>query len=174
MDDLPDALARLTASLESLERRVYALEHPSQAAPPIPKPSVSTSAIAQPASAAVFPQDGVLSVVGKAMLGIAGAYLLRAIAESAALPQAVIVAIAIAYAAAWLVAATRVRPEAWFASLTYAATSVLILLPMLWELTLRVRRDGILFGMEAPFRGCGMGVCRCRQHGCARSLDRHA
>lgn len=152
MDDLPDTLARLTASLESLERRVYALEHPSQAVPPIAKSSVSASATAQPASADVSSQDGVFSVVGKAMLGIAGAYLLRAIAESAALPQAVIVAIAIAYAVAWLVAATRVQPEAWFASLTYAATSVLILLPMLWELTLRFR------ALSTPVTACVLGA----------------
>jgi hypothetical protein len=78
-------------------------------------------------------------VVGKAMLGIAGAYLLRALAESTTFPRAAVIAIAIAYAAMWLVAATRVKAEAWFASVAYAATSVLILVPMLWELTLRFR-----------------------------------
>jgi hypothetical protein len=71
------------------------------------------------------------------MLGIAGAYLLRAIAESSTFPRSAVVAIAIAYTAMWLVAATRVKTEARFASIAYAGTSVLILVPMLWELTLR-------------------------------------
>ena len=71
------------------------------------------------------------------MFGIAGAYLLRAIAESTTFPRALVVAIALAYAFLWLLAAARVKTEAKFASTAYAGTSVLILIPMLWELTLR-------------------------------------
>ncbi len=71
------------------------------------------------------------------MLGIAGAYLLRAVAESTSLPRFMIAAIAIVYALSWLVASVRVPIEAWFASTVYAGTSALILAPMLWELTLR-------------------------------------
>ena len=139
MDELlPDALARLSAAVETLERRVYALEHPASdrqtsrqaadihsIAATIPQPLPSTQA------------GGVFSVVGKAMLGIAGAYLLRAIAESTTFPRAVVVAIAIVYATMWLVAATRVKADVRFASISYLGTSVLILVPMLWELTLR-------------------------------------
>lgn len=140
MDDLHDTLERLTASLEALERRVYALEHPSQVTQPLPVPTAHPSATEHAAPALAFAQgDGAFSVVGKAMLGIAGAYMLRAAAESTTFPRAAVVAIAIAYAGTWLVAATRVRAEAWFASITYACTSVLILIPMLWELTMRFR-----------------------------------
>jgi hypothetical protein len=35
MDDLPETLERLTTRLETLERRVYVLEHPSEAAGPV-------------------------------------------------------------------------------------------------------------------------------------------
>jgi hypothetical protein len=140
MDDLHDTLGRLTASLETLERRVYALEHPSQVTQSLPAQAANPSATAPAATAFAFAQgDGAFSVVGKAMLGIAGAYLLRAAAESTTFPRAAVVAIAIAYAGTWLVAATRVRAEAWFASITYAGTSVLILVPMLWELTMRFK-----------------------------------
>ncbi len=76
-------------------------------------------------------------VVGKAMLGIAGAYLLRAVAESGSFPKLVVVALALAYAAAWMVWAARVPLGAVFASTAYAATSAMILVPMLAELTLR-------------------------------------
>jgi hypothetical protein len=76
-------------------------------------------------------------VLGKAMLGIAGAYLLRAVAESSWLPQTAVAAAAIAYALGWLVWASRVKAGDWLAGTTYACTSALILAPMLWELTLR-------------------------------------
>ncbi len=75
-------------------------------------------------------------MLGRAMLGIAGAFLLRALEEWGALPRPLVAAAAIAYAILWLVAAARVRDERWPASTTYACTSALILAPMLWELTL--------------------------------------
>ena len=138
MDELlPDALARLSATVETLECRVYALEHPAsnQQAPSQSEAIESPAAIPRTTSS---PQSaGIFSVVGKAMLGIAGAYLLRAMAESTTFPRAVVVPVALSYAAMWLVAATRVKTEAKFASIAYAGTSVLILIPMLWELTLR-------------------------------------
>ena len=73
------------------------------------------------------------------MLGMAGAYALRAVAESGSFPKLAAVALAIAYAAAWLVGAARVPARLRFAGTTYAATSALILAPMLWEMTLRFR-----------------------------------
>jgi hypothetical protein len=142
MDDLPDALTRLAARLETLERRVEALERSSGA-------SLETSVAAPDAqgtpsqppeaggTASIALAGGAFQVLGKAMLGIAGAYLLRAVAESTSLPKLGVAGIAIAYAMFWLVAATRAPAGAWFASTTYACTSALILAPMLWELTLR-------------------------------------
>jgi hypothetical protein len=137
MDDL-DALARLTARLEKLESRVATLEHPSQkAAPVFAEPA--TPATLQPADDPFsFVRDGgVFAVLGKAMLGIAGAYLLRAVAESGSFPKLVVVVLALAYAGMWLAWAARVPAAARFASTVYATTAALILAPMLWELTLR-------------------------------------
>jgi hypothetical protein len=137
MGDLPDALEQLTARLATLERRVDALEHPSAA--------LSASAAREPVEAptglpgeglSLAQTGGAFSVLGKAMLGIAGAYLLRAVAESSSLPKLAIAAVAIVYALLWLVAASRVAAEKWFSSTVYAGTSALILAPMLWELTL--------------------------------------
>jgi hypothetical protein len=138
MDDLPDALNRLSTRLETLERRVYVLEHPSQAPSSLPALEPNPSAIAEAGETPSFAlAGGMFPVLGKAMLGIAGAYLLRAVAESGSLPKAAVAAVAIVYAVLWLVGAARVRDGAWFASTTYACTSALILAPMLWELTLR-------------------------------------
>jgi len=80
---------------------------------------------------------GVFTVVGKAVLGMAGAYLLRALAESGSVPRPAVVTVAIAYAAVWMVLAVRAAVKSRFASATYAVTSALILAPMLWELTVR-------------------------------------
>ncbi len=75
--------------------------------------------------------------MGKAMLGIAGAYVLRALAEAGVMPRLLVAAIAIGYAMAWLVAASRTPASQRLAGILYAATSALILAPMLWELTMR-------------------------------------
>jgi len=102
MSDLPDALEQVSARLAALERRVDALERPS-AAPEAPK------AVAQPVAETgegiyLTQAGGAFSVLGKAMLGIAGAYLLRAVAESSSLPRLAIAGVAIVYALLWLVA----------------------------------------------------------------------
>lgn len=150
MDDLLDAFARLDARLESLERRIAALEGLShQRVTPRPgmlesskSPTGSSGAATAVAARAreetELPQTGgAFSVVGKAMLGIAGAYVLRAIAESGSFPKMVVVVLALAYAGAWLVWAARVKTGVPFASTAYAVTAALILAPMLGELTLR-------------------------------------
>ena len=152
MDDL-DALARLTARLENLESRVSVLEHPSETAASVTaaagKPTASRSTNSRSTNsrspktnstgeALPFAQDGgVFAVLGKAMLGIAGAYVLRAVAESGSFPKLAVVILALAYAGTWLVWAARMPVEAVFASTVYASTAALILAPMLWELTLR-------------------------------------
>lgn len=137
MDDLLDALARLDARLENLERRLSALEHPPVPSPPLP---VQASAVATEAPASeefvLQPAAGVFPVVGKAMLGIAGAYVLRAVAESGSFPNLAVVALALVYAGTWLAWASRVQAGR-FASTAYAATASVILAPMLGELTLR-------------------------------------
>lgn len=138
MNDLPDLINRLASRVETLERRVYVLEHPSQL-PSLPhSPELSPAPVVQISEPLPSTQAGsMFSVVGKALLGIAGAYLLRAVAESSSFPKPAVAAIAIAYAIMWLVWAARVKAEEWLASITYACTSALILAPMLWELTLR-------------------------------------
>ena len=142
MNDRPDVLEQLTARLNTLEHRVFALEHStdtknaaylvaSDAAPSDPASTDSDKELR------VTLSGGTFRVLGTAMLGIAGAYLLRAVAESGSLPKVAVAATAIAYALAWLVLASRAKAGDWLAGTVYACTSALILVPMLWELTLR-------------------------------------
>ena len=137
MDDLLDALARLNARVETLERRIAALEHSSEAQASTTVETLTVPANQQKDELPIGEAGGAFPVFGKAMLGIAGAYLLRAVAESGSFPKLAVVGLALAYAGMWLVWAARVPVEAQLARIVYAATSALILTPMLWELTLR-------------------------------------
>src|SRR5208337_3920525 len=137
MDDLLEALARISERLEHLESRVSALEHSPKTTNSRPSPATARVQVAPAAEETALPQpEGVFPVVGKAMLGIAGAYLLRHVAELGVLPQWMVVALALAYAGMWLLLAARVPANIPFTSTAYAVTSALILAPMLWELTL--------------------------------------
>ena len=156
MNDLPDEIERLRNRLEALEQRVDALEHPPAADWPHPLAEVESALAA--ASAAVEPpaQPGNLfPVLGKALLGIAGAYVLRAIEETSALPRLTVAAAGIAYAFLWLIWAARVRGGPRFTSSIYAGTSALILAPMLWELTLRFN---VLPAAVAAILVCGFAL----------------
>lgn len=140
MADHPDNVDLLTQRLATLEQRVYQLEHPTEVPPPLTLPEQAQPVLARPAVAHATEQaSGAFAVLGKAMLGIAGAYVLRAVAESSLLPRPLAAAIAIAYAILWLVAAARFSAGAWFTSLAYSVTSGIILAPMLWELTLHFK-----------------------------------
>jgi hypothetical protein len=126
----PALLDSVSIRLEELERRVALLESGHTAQDPEPAETIPSPML----TATPTPQgSGFFSTMGRAMLGIAGAYLLRATAESRWIPEAVLAPFAIAYALAWLVAAARTTRS--LTRVTYACTSVLILAPMLWELT---------------------------------------
>ena len=137
MGDL-DALARLTARIEKLESRISALEQPFEKAAFVSDEPATPVALRPTAQAFSFAKEGMeFAVLGKAMLGIAGAYLLRAVAESGSVPKLAVVVLALVYTGTWLVWAARVPAAARFASTVYATSAAFILAPMLWELTLR-------------------------------------
>ncbi len=81
--------------------------------------------------------SGVVPILGKAVLGIAGAYMLRAVAESNSVPKLPVLFVAILYACIWMVWAVRIHAANRLAGVTYGITSVLILSPLLWESTVR-------------------------------------
>lgn len=139
MDDHPAQLDRIAERLEALERRVEQLEHP--------KAATASPADAKVPLVAMLPEEpapggqaiGVFTVLGRGLLGVAGAYVLRAVAESGTVAMPVVAAVAIVYGFVWLIPAGRVRTGHWFAPAAYAATSAAILSPMLWEQTLHFR-----------------------------------
>lgn len=137
MNARPDPLEDLAARLEALENRVQALESARPTAGPVPlaarasETPVSSWPEPLPQFTSVFP------VLGSALLGIAGAYLLRAISGASLLPRTIVALIAALYAGAWLLAAARFAARRKVAGVLYAAVSILILAPMLAEMTIR-------------------------------------
>jgi hypothetical protein len=140
MDELRQALSRASQRIEELERRVAALETSSRVVPVRSALTVKEQERTAPTENYELPEaSGIFAVLGKAMLGIAGAYLIRAISESGALPQIIVLALGVVYAGSWLFWATRLRAAGRFTSTAYAVTATLIFAPMLAEVTLRFR-----------------------------------
>jgi len=137
MNELPETLEQLSARVDALERRVRDLEHGATSPARSEVPAATAILGPGPELPSGEQVTGAFLLLGKSMLGIAGAYLLRAVSESGVLPHLLIAAVAIAYAIAWLVAASRAPSRMRLAPVLYAATSALILAPMLWELTMR-------------------------------------
>ena len=126
---LDNVLPGFLARVNDLERRVAELEN--RAAPPV----LTVESVAAPE----FPQVAgvIIPTLGTALLGLAGAYLLRALAESGAAPRIATVAAALLYAGAWLAWSIRPRAAATFPASVYAVTAALIFAPLVWETTLR-------------------------------------
>jgi len=143
VDNVAFTLEQLAGQVRNLERRVAALEgqNENSSTGDLAGGSVALQRPRPPATWHGFPpleiSSGAVPILGKAVLGIAGAYLLRALAESTGVPKAPLLVLAILYACFWLVWAIRVHHSSRFASAAYAVTSALILSPLLWESTVR-------------------------------------
>lgn len=143
VDNIALALEQVSEQVRNLELRVAALEgQPEKANSPETRPASLT--LERPRPPAIwrgFPPveapSGSVPIIGKAVLGIAGAYLLRAVSESGRVPKLPILLIAILYACGWMIWAVHVHAASRLASTVYAVTSALILSPMLWESTVR-------------------------------------
>jgi hypothetical protein len=135
MSNSPGALEQLSVRIDDLEKRVHALEHPEEARlSRMESPPAGDAAGASQIPAAALQTGNLLPVLGRAMLGIAGAYLLRAVTTAGQAPVLLVSAVAVIYAFGWLVWSLR-TPQI-LHRYAYAATSALILAPMLWESTL--------------------------------------
>ncbi len=152
-DEIASDVEQLSEQIRDLQRRVSTLEGKAANAAnalvtlPAASPAPSTDgspALRRPRNPETWrgfsganASSGALTIVGKAVLAIAGAYLLRAVAESEILPKLPVLLVAIVYAGMWLVWAARTHAANRLASVTYAVTAALILSPLLWESTVR-------------------------------------
>src|SRR5215469_3392427 len=127
----------LRREMRALAARITRIEERLEIPPLEAAPSADQQLAVHPGEVVLSASAAAVPALGRALLGMAGAYLLRAVTESRALPQPAGVLLGIVYAMAWLVWAARVgegrRTEAAF----YSLNSALMLGPLLWEATLR-------------------------------------
>src|ERR1041385_5476531 len=96
LDEFVSVVDRMTARLDELESRVAALEH-AEAAPAQNSAGAASAPDTHPL-AQVPGSSNLMPVIGKIFLGIAGAYVLRALAESGAIPMWAVAGVAMMYA----------------------------------------------------------------------------
>ena len=128
----------LIEALEELRRRVAALEQWSA--------TVAVEAAATPQSAPVSVtapglvevSPGILAALGRLLLGIAGAYLLRAITEAGVVPQFAGTVFGLLYAAGWLISTLRIPAGDRLSVVIHGITAACIVAPLLFEATVRV------------------------------------
>jgi hypothetical protein len=127
--------------LRGLAERVRALEERYEGAgvePPRGQPSLSQAApFAARGQTRLSPDSDALPALGRALLALAAAYLLRALVDSGTLPAAPGIAIGIVYALGWLVWAARTPADRRLEAALHSLTSALVLAPLLWEAVLR-------------------------------------
>jgi len=129
-------LEALALRVGELERRVAALA-PGAPAEPAPAPPA-------PAAGPALAPAAFLALLGRTFLALAGAFLIRAFTSAGSLPHPAGVALGLAYAAGWILAADRAGARGRSLSAGFhAATAMVIGYPLVWEATLR-------FGALAP------------------------
>ncbi len=126
----------LEHELASLAQRVAAIEERLGMSLAAASPEEQALPAEVPAANSADPTE-LLPAFGRALLGLAAAYLLRAATESGVLPGRMGVAVGIAYAMGWLVWAARTPAERRIQAALHSLTAVLVLAPLLWEATLR-------------------------------------
>jgi len=143
--DLELRVERLETALAELRAIVMLQPSPPRTGEKVPQADEGAVAVASGTAphppAAPSPRtrgEGVLELSGISVLIFGGAYLLRALTESAVIPQIAGVALGLAYALIWIVTSDRTakrgrRRNAAF----YAGTAAAIAFPLVWETTVR-------------------------------------
>ncbi len=145
-----DDFSDLILQVQDLQQRVLNLEKRLGTA--APSPAVPAAVPPLPAVAFDLPPN-IVPVLGRMLVAIAGAYVLRALTDWGVLPAAAGVAIGLIYALFWLWVAARSPIQAKFAAALSCSTSVLIMAPLVWEATgrLKVMSSGTSAGVLAAF-----------------------
>jgi len=155
-------LSELTLQVQDLQQRVLNLE--ARLGSTVAAPKVPVSAPPLPAVIGLPPNT--VPVLGRMLVAIAGAYVLRALTDWGVLPTAAGVAIGLIYALIWLWVAARAPAEAKFAAAVSCSTSVVIMSPLIWEAAgrLKVMSSGTSAGALAAFAIIALALGSRTQH----------
>jgi len=148
-----DRIDELNRMVELLANRVSALERLAGIAP-----------AGEPVAGVAIPVSGgerspaLLPVLGRCLLGLGGAYLLRALTAAGAVPAWAGVALGILYAVGWMVSSVRFSAEERLVAGLHITTAVLAISPMLWEATVvfHAVHNWVAAGLLAGFSLLGL------------------
>ena len=140
-DELSRVVEELRTRLTVLESHAGLLSAPSSAlaaasSAQFPAEALSVDSAFAPADDQIQ-AESLIPALGWAFLGIAGAYLLRAMTGAGAIAGLLGAGAGVVYSGCWLVFAARRAADNRMHSAVYALTAALILAPMLWETTVR-------------------------------------
>jgi hypothetical protein len=144
VETLEKRLSTVERALARIEERLALLERASA-----PQPVEATVPIPAWREAPRAPQTdltGVLTLIGRTFVVFAGAYLLRALAETGSIDRTTATVLGFGYAAAWTLLAYRIAPRRPLSATFFGASTVLIGVPLIWEATTR-------FALLAPEAG---------------------
>jgi len=132
-------VGELVRQIQDLQRRVLALEERLGNTVPFagPEKPAAAPSLARAAAAEGPLQPNTLPVVGKVLVAIAGAYVLRTLTDFGVMPRAIGVTVGLLYALLWLFIAARPRLVGKLPIALTCATSMLILAPLTWEASQR-------------------------------------
>ena len=155
-------LGELILQVQDLRQRVLNLE--KRLGTTVAAPEVPVSAPPLPGGFDLPPN--IVPVLGRMLVAIAGAYVLRALTDWGVLPAAAGVAIGLIYALIWLWVAARSPVEAKFAAALSCSTSVLIMAPLVWEAAgrLKVMSSATSSGVLAAFALIALALGSRTQH----------
>jgi hypothetical protein len=156
LSNLESRVDRLAQQISDLERRMSALDRKDVAAK-------------GPPPGAVAPESdlsGVFALVGRTLLALGGAYLLRALTEAGVLPQIAGVSLAAVYAGAWIFFADRAGKRGRATSAAFhIGAAVVVAYPLIWETTVRLQLLGP-GASAAALVGFGVAILAvARRHG---------
>src|SRR5664279_379513 len=150
-----DRTARLESAVEQLQLTVLSLQHRLEAiearglgaagtaADPVASGPTENAASAQTARARAKDSHdpiAILSLVGRLLLVLAGGFFLRAVTDAGAIPVAVGIALAFAYAVVWLVMSDRAGGRGQILNAVFhALAAALVAFPPLVEATTRFK-----------------------------------
>jgi hypothetical protein len=151
LSELEAKVAALAGSLEGIERRLDALERTRGAPAAAPRRSpASRDATAAQARTDLAAASSVVTFVGRTLLVLAGAFVLRALTDGGKLAAPLGVGLGLAYAGTWVALADRAGRAGGKASAAFhGASAVLIGFPLLYEATTR-------FALLSPYASAAL------------------
>lgn len=144
-DDLAGVVDSLRQSVRALEARVAALEGAAARHPEahVALAETTESSDAERTAPGGFDPVGLAAVLGQGLLGLAGAYLLRALTEQGIMSALVGYSAGALYAAAWLLLIARSGAGgAPLRAAVFGAVACSVAYPLIWEATSRVHLLG--------------------------------